>query len=210
MFSQAESILLSFAGTLPLEVFVLVASFFEEIVAPIPSPAVMMLAGSFAMVQERTLMMLVPLALIGAVGKTLGAIVVYVISDKAEDFVMQRFGGFFKVTHADVTAFSERLGTGAKSYFFLTFLRALPVIPSTLLSVGSGLLKIPLPLFIVATFLGSVVRDGFYLYAGYIGTKTLASFVSQSSIVERVIEIAVVCVILFYVAYRVYSRRKSP
>ncbi len=209
MFAQLEEILLSFANTLSLEVFVFVASFVEEVVAPIPSPTVMILAGSFAKVQEYSLYALVPLALIGAIGKTIGALVVYTITDKAEDFVMNRFGKFFGVTHEDVENFGKKLGNGMRDYVLLILLRALPFIPSVVVSVGSGLLKVPLPLFIISTFLGTIVRDSIYLYAGYAGVTALFAIINKSSNLETYIEVGVILAVLTFIGYRIYLRRKN-
>lgn len=209
MFSNLETILLSFVNTLSLEVFVFVASCVEEIVAPIPSPTVMVLAGSFAKAQEYTLLALIPLALFGALGKTVGALVVYTVTDKSEDFVMRKFGAFFNVSHADVENLGKKLGHGVYDYVLLTVLRALPFMPSVVVSVGSGLLKVPLPLFIVSTFFGTIIRDGFYLYAGYIGAQALASIISRSSNFEIYIELAVVASMLAFVGYRMYLRKKA-
>jgi len=207
MFLQLEALLLSFAQTLSLEVFVLVASFIEEVIAPIPSPTVMLIAGSFAKVQEYTVFMLIPLALIGAVGKTVGALLVYYVSDKAEDVVMHKFGKFFNVTHEDVENLGKKLGNGIRDYVLLTVLRTLPFIPSVVISAGSGLLKVPLPLFIVSTFLGTIFRDCFYLYAGYIGAQALTAIIAQSTNLETYIEVIVVLSVLIFIGYRVYQRK---
>lgn len=208
MFTYLENILMALVHSLPLEVFVFVASFVEEVVAPIPSPAVMLTAGLSAQIQGRVLLALIPLAVIGALGKTLGALAVYIISDKAEDVVMNKFAKFFNVTHADVEKFGNKLGNGRRDYVLMTLLRALPFIPSVVLSVGSGLLKVPLPLFIISTFLGTIVRDGFYLYAGYVGTTVLLSFINQTGHIETIIEVGVGLVFV-YVCTRIIKRRRD-
>ena len=208
MFTYLEEILLSFAHTLPLEMFVLVASVVEEVVAPIPSPTVMVTAGSFALIQDYTYSALVLLALIGAVGKTIGALVVYSITDKAEDVIMGKFGRFFNITHEDVEKFGKRLHGGVRDYFILTLLRALPFIPSVLISVGSGLIKVPLPVFITATFLGTILRDGFYLYAGYVGAEILTTLVSTSTHIESYVEYVVGGVILLGILYFFFKKTR--
>ena len=209
MFTYIETVLMSFVNILSLEVFVFVASIIEEVIAPIPSPTVMVVAGSVAQLQERALFFLIPLAIIGALGKVIGALFVYVISDKAEDFVLRRFGNFFNVSHEDVEAFGKRLGNGKRDYVLLTVLRALPFIPSVLLSVGSGVLKIPLPLFIFSTFFGTIIRDGFYLYAVFVGTEMLSAFVTQTSHMETYVEVFAAVVVISILVRMYFLKKKN-
>lgn len=209
MFAYFETILMSFVNTLSPEVFVFIASIIEEVIAPIPSPTVMVVAGSVAQLQERALFFLVPLAIIGALGKVIGALFVYVISDKAEDFVLRRFGNFFNVSHEDVEAFGKKLGNGKRDYVLLTVLRALPFIPSVLLSVGSGVLKIPLPLFIFSTFFGTIIRDGFYLYAGFVGTEILSAFVTQTTHMETYVEVFAAVVVISILVRMYFLKKKN-
>lgn len=209
MFGQLEAQLLTLVHTLPLEAFVLIASFIEEVIAPIPSPTVMVISGTVAQVQHYPLSGLFILALIGALGKTIGACVVYFITNKAEHVIMGSFGKFFGVTHEDVENLGKKLGNGFKDYILLTTFRALPFMPSVVVSVGSGLLKVPLKLFITTTFVGTIVRDGFYLYAGYVGAEALAMIINKSTNIETYIEILVVVAMLGYIGYRVHERKKS-
>ena len=208
MFTYLETVLLSFMEVLPLEAFVFIASIIEEIVAPIPSPTIMMLSGSLAQFQGRTLYLLIPLALIGACGKTLGALVVYFLSDRFEDVLMRRFGHFLNVSHDDVEAFGAKLGKGYRDYALLTLFRALPFVPSVLVSVGCGVLKVPLPIFITSTFLGTIFRDGFYLYAGFVGTKVLEEFIATSTHVEEYIVIYGVLIVAVVLTRLYFIRRK--
>lgn len=209
MFTQLEESLVSLAQTLPLEGFVFVASFVEEIVAPVPSPTVMLVAGSLAQVQGVALFGLITLVIIGAIGKTLGALCVYAISSKAEDVVLQKFGRFFGVTEADVLRLQGMLGNGVRDYVLLTVLRALPIMPSVLLSVGSGVLKVPIPLFIFSTFFGTLFRDGVYLYVGYVGTEALTTLVQTSTHIEKIIEYTVGILLLMFAFFFLYRRKKK-
>lgn len=207
MFSQLEAILISFIHTIPLEAFVFIASIVEEIIAPIPSPTVMIISGSFAEVQGRTVLALIPLALIGAVGKTFGGLIVYFIANKLEHFLMDTFGKFFNVSHDDVKKLGDTLGNGVRDYFLLTFLRALPIMPSVVVSAGSGILKIPLRLFIVTTFLGTIIRDGIYLYAGYVGLQIFKDMLEGTTKIETLIEVMIAAAVIIFLLYRRYAKR---
>ena len=208
MFDHLEELLLSLATAMPLPVFAAVSSAIEEIVAPIPSGPVMLVMGSLAQIQGYSLLMLLGLSLAATAGKLVGALVVYFVADKAEDLLAGRFAKFFGVTHAQIESFGARFGNGWKDYVLLTLLRTLPFVPSVVVSFGAGALKIPLRLFIVATIIGSILRDSFFLYLGYSGIgaadKILAYFSTVESFLQVVIVLGVMGTLgfLFYVHYK--------
>jgi membrane protein DedA with SNARE-associated domain len=208
MFTHAEVLLVSYIHALPLELFVFVASFIEEVVAPIPSPTVMVLSGSVAAIQDYTIFGLIVIAIIGAIGKTVGAIIVYFIADKAEDVVIGRFGAYFGVAREDIENLGKKLQGGLRDYTVLTVLRALPIMPSSIVSVGCGVLKIPLRLYIVATFIGTILRDGVYLLVGYLGIDMLTSLVKQSSHIESYVEIAILVIVFLFAGYYILKKRR--
>lgn len=208
MFATLESILISYAQVLPLPLFAAVSSFVEEIIAPIPSGPVMLVMGSLASVQGYTLLGLAGLTLAAALGKLAGSLVVYTIADKTEDVFSGRITAFFGITHAQIERLGAKLGNGWKDYLFLTTLRALPFIPSVVLSFGAGVLKVPLRLFIVATFIGSLIRDALFLYVGYLGLKGAEEILGRVESLQTIVEIVIVLGIVIGAGYLYYLHRK--
>lgn len=198
-FSKAEEVLISYAHTVPLEAFTFFGSLIEEIIAPIPSPIVMTVSGSLAAFQEKPLIYLLLLAVTGALGKVIGAWVLYTISDKAEDIVLNKFGKFLGVSHKEIEHIGSKLSNNWKDCVVLAIIRALPFVPSTVVSVGCGILRIDMKVFLPSTFIGTIVRDTVYLYFGYIGLSTFGSLLSGLNTLESVIQLvailAVACVI---------------
>lgn len=185
------------AEVIPLELFTFFGSFVEEVVAPIPSPIVMTMTGSIAAAQQTTIPYLLVLSVIGAVGKTLGAVLVYVIADRAEDFLFTRFGKILKISHTEIEQFGAKFSGSVRDYLLLFFLRALPVMSTALVSVASGIIALPLRVYIVGTFFGTIVRDFFYLYVGFTGIAALHAMVEGFDSIESLIQIlAGVCILL--------------
>lgn len=211
MFAYLEAQVLSLATLLPLPVFAALSSFIEEIVAPIPSGPVMLVMGSLAQVQGYSLLALFGLVLTATFGKLCGALVVYVIADKAEDILTGRFARFFGVTHAQIEAFGTRLGNGWRDYVLLTLLRTLPFVPSIVVSFGAGALKIPLRLFIIATIIGTILRDSFFLYLGYAGITAAEGLIERFSTIESMLQIAIATALIIAFLTLLYLRfvRKS-
>lgn len=206
MTSGLEQSLTSLIDAIPLELFAFVASFIEEVIAPIPSAGVLVLTGSFAAVQERTVLELIPLVLIAAVGKTLGAIIVYFFAEKISHFVFRSFGSWFKVSSEEISDLGKRMTGTPRDYIILTACRALPIIPSSVMSVGCGVLKIPFRLFMISTIIGTIVRDSVFIYAGYTGADFLKRLTESSVNVESYVQLGIVAIVATIFIY-VYLRR---
>ena len=209
MFVNLEHFVTSFAQLVPLPFFAFFATGLEELIQPIPSPSIMIITGFLALAQHYSIWGMIGLCLLGIIGKTLGAWLVYFIFDKVENILSSKFGKFIGVKPGDIEAFGARLGHGVKDYFLLIFLRAVPVFPSTILTVGGGLLKIPLKLFLVSTFVGTLFRGSLYFYMGYVGTSVTASVVKNTNNIESIIQIIVVLLLIIFLGYLYYRRKKA-
>lgn len=209
MFDSITNWLLSTAQQIPLELFTFFGSFVEELVAPIPSPIIMTVTGSIAAAQSKPMLYLLVLSLIGAAGKTLGAILVYFISDKAEDLVVGKFGKYIGVTHEEIENLGKRFKGGWKDFGLLLFLRALPIMSSAVVSICSGVIKIRMRTYVAATFLGTIIRDFFYLYVGFTGIETLQRLLTGFESVESIIQALVAVAIVLVIGWIAWKRRKN-
>jgi membrane protein DedA with SNARE-associated domain len=201
MITWLESVLYPYALTIPIELLIFFFSILEEIIPPIPAFPVMIMAGSFSQMQGYLLPTILWLALVAAVGKTIGAVIIYRVVDKMEDVFVQKFGNYFDLTPGALENFGKRISRGKYDYVFLTVARAIPFIPSTILTVGGGLLKIPLQVYVISTFIGTFIRDCFYLYAGYFGAEAFVIYLKNSETIGKYIEwpiiIGVICLLLY-------------
>lgn len=207
MFEQFVTYLETLAQVIPLTIFSFVGSFIEEVVAPIPSPFVMTGAGSIASSQHQVVVYLLLLAVIGAAGKTLGGLLIYWVADKGEDIVLTKFGKFIGVSHKEVETIGKYLNHGWRDDIVLFIIRALPILPSGPVSAVCGLIKLNLRTFITATFLGSIVRNLFFLYIGYEGLSILSSGFDQAENIGKIIFLVVALAGLVFVIYKRRSIR---
>lgn len=210
IFNQIVLYLEQSALVMPLELFIFVGSFIEEVIAPIPSPFILTLSGTIAAAKSLPLIALPYLALIGALGKTLGAWVLYYITDKLEDVILSKYGKFFGVTHKSVENIGKKFGKGWKDFFILLGLRSLPVVPSAPVSIVCGLIKINIKTYLTASFIGTFIRNSLFLYFGYAGVSSYQHVVSGLSDIESKVQMGLFVVVMGFIAYSYYKRYKKP
>lgn len=204
-----EHWLLATTNVIPLELFVLLGSFVEEILAPIPSPVVMTTAGAVVHARNLPWITLALIALIGAVGKTAGAWILYFIADKLEDALIPRFGHYLGVTHAHVEALGVKIGKGWKDDIFLLFARSLPIIPSAPISIASGLIKLDLRTYLWTTFAGTTIRNSLYLALGYLGLSQGKQLLEGAAIIENIVQLLLLASVGILITWAYWRRRKN-
>lgn len=194
----------------PLEVFVFVGTCIDEIISPIPAFFVLVPAGIAAHLQEYSLWYLGILALISGLARAISGYVLYILADKLEDVVFANNRKFFGYTHKDIEDYGKKLGSknGRKSWLLLFFMHALPVFPGTLLSLGSGFIRLPVSIFFSSTALGSTLSAIFFLYLGYAGVQT-ATLLSHLDATTQIVTMTLILSIggLFFWQY--LRRRRS-
>ena len=157
-------------------------SILEEVLAPIPSPLVMMLAGTIAHARNHPLAYLLLLSILASIGKTLGSWVFYILADKAEDVVLSRFGKILQISHKEVENIGKHFSGGLKDDLVLFVLRALPIVPTSLVSLVCGLIKLDLRTYLRSTFFGYFIRSFIFLYLGYTGIGTYESLFTSKEL----------------------------
>lgn len=207
MFEAFSVFLTSLAYVLPLELFVFIGSFIEEILAPIPSVLITTLAGSLALAKGYGWLGLLWLALLASLGKSIGCAILYVIADKAEDFLLVRIGPKIGITHAEVERIGKFFTGGIRDYLILIVIRALPLSPSLPISVFAGIIKIPFALYNIATVIGNLIRSLLFIAVGYTGLSAYQSLMHQANSLESLIQIGLAAFLGVFILYIYYLRR---
>jgi membrane protein DedA with SNARE-associated domain len=208
-FHSIEQAFQVFAHAVPLEIFVSVGSFVEEVVSPIPSTLVMGFAGSVAAARHEPILFLFWLSLLGNFGKIFGAWIYYVVGDKLEDVVVRRYGRYFGVEHAQIESIGKRFTGGWKDSLALFILRLLPFIPTTPVSIACGMIRMRLPEFLSITYVASFVKDIGYLFAGYYGIAALRRFLRHVAELRFHVGILIAAGIVVGLFLLWYHRRKG-
>ncbi len=186
-----------------------VGTFLEEVISPIPSLLVLIPAGAIVEARHISPSYIVVLAAICGVGRVLGGSILYWLSHRIEHAV---FGNrkLFGLTHADIVRLSQKLGDRKKAWrvwIVLFVLHSLPVFPGTLLSAGSGFIKIPYNIFASATFAGSMVNAFIYIWLGYMGLQAAQHLEDIGWLTNIVTVVVAVGLIAWYAIW--YTRRRK-
>lgn len=206
MFDSLVRTLTIFANSVPIELFVFVGSILEEIIAPIPSPFVMTTAGTLLSAQGFPATHILIIALIASIGKTIGCIIFYFLADKAEDVVIKKYGKYLGFSHTQVESIGKYFNGTITDDLLIIFLRALPVMPSTPVSLVAGFVKVNFRTFVQASFIGNYIRSVIFLFIGYEGLTTLTQGIDS---LESVVKILVVLALGGVLAFIYYKRGKG-
>jgi len=203
------SLIKTLATTIPLDVFAFIGSFLEEIIAPIPSPLVMTTAGTLAHTQNHTLLYLFWLALAASLGKTIASWLYYVLADKSEDLVLTRFGKYVGVSHKEVENIGKHFNGTWKDDVILLVLRSLPIMPTSLVSVVCGFIKLNMRTYLQSTFIGYFIRSFIFLYIGYTGMATYGNVSNELVSIESFIKVVSGAGLVLFLVWIFYKRGKG-
>ena len=161
---------------------VLLASFFEEVIVPIPSTLVQSAAGLFILAGvplswAGVWKLIIAVALPSAIGGMLGSLVIYALVYYGGMAAARRFGKYFFMSEEKILKARRAIEERKTLWIALTALRIIPILPSVLIAAGSGLLRVPLWLYASTTVLGFFLRA---LYLGGAGWFASGSYSATS------------------------------
>lgn len=143
---------------------IFLAALLETIIPPIPTLAIFPTAGFLASQQGVTLLGIIPMIILGALGATIGTSAIYLIALKLGRIVLLRYLRFVKVNNKKlerVEIWFEKYGDKA------VFLGRMVPVMREMISIPAGLLKMRIPKFVTYTFAGSCVWSAGTILSGY-------------------------------------------
>lgn len=208
VFQDAAIAIEGLATHVPLELYTFVASFIEEVIAPIPSPFVMTSAGSIAAAQDLPVFWLLWIAVIGSIGKTIGGALLYYAADKGEDVIIGKYGKFFGVSHKEIESIGKHFKGHWKDDLMLFGIRSLPIIPSAPVSIICGVIKVGWRTFLVSTFTGTIIRNLLFLYFGYVGLESFEGLMTGLESIESIMQLAIAVILGLVIIWFYWKRHK--
>lgn len=181
----------------------------EQIIVPIPSPVIIMGAGFILVPADASwarafLDITWQVVLPGVVASTLGSVLIYLAAAWGGKAFVDRFHKWLGFDWARVESFGARLqGPGAWTTLF--FMRALPIMPLSLISIAAGALRLPRGPYVLWTFLGSLPRC--YLLA-FLGWQAGSRAISLGKGVNRLESVGTLAVAALFIIVILILRRR--
>ncbi|MEK7636601.1 MAG: VTT domain-containing protein [Patescibacteria group bacterium] len=188
------------------------ASIVEEVIAPIPS-ALVLTASGFFLIPDGSFFdslgrIFIIIAIPGALGVTVGSLLFYGIAYTSGKPALIRWGRYFGVAWEDVEKLEKRFERGHVDEVALFTARTIPIIPSVVISSFCGFVRLPLKEYLVYSFLGTIVRAFFLGIIGWQVGDIYMRMAEYMNIIESFVFIFIIFAIIFFIARRLYMRRK--
>jgi len=185
----------------------------EQVIVPIPSPMIIMGAGAILISPELSILnaflqILWLIVLPGTIASTLGSYIGYTISYYGGKALVIRFQRFLDVDWNQIERLEKRF-QGKKEAWSLFLARAIPVFPISLVSIFSGLFRIPIRPFTLYTFLGSIFRCLFLGFVGWWAGATYEKVAGHIDSLETIISILMLIAMGGILGYLYYKFRRQ-
>ena len=153
---------------------VFLAALIETVFPPIPSEAVFPLAGYAILQNEMSVFHVVGVGIVGGLGATLGAIVIYLIALKLGRPGIIKYAKYFRIKEKQIEKAEKWFAKyGDKAVLFGRLVPGL----RELVSIPAGILNMRFPKFLLYTFIGSCAWSIALTAAGYyFGVSTIDFF----------------------------------
>jgi membrane protein DedA with SNARE-associated domain len=182
------------------------AALLENLFPPVPSELIFPLAGFTANIKGLGLIEgAIGMALVGAAGSTLGAIIIYFLSYKIGIPVIKRYGKYIGIREKDIHKTKQWFDKhGSKAVFFG---RLAPGIRE-IISIPAGIEKMDFTKFIIFTFAGSLIWSIFLTLVGFYLGHAWNRFYEKYSFIFGIFALVIVVGIVVAIIIR-YHKSKT-
>jgi membrane protein DedA with SNARE-associated domain len=184
---------------------VFAAAFLEVIFPPIPSEVIFPLVGFTASSKGLGLGNALGMAAVGALGSTVGAVLIYFVSMKVGRAAILRFGKRVRIGEPELEKAERWFGKYGSVAIFTG--RMVPGIRE-IISIPAGISGMNFPKFLVFTYSGSLVWSVALTLTGYYLGEAWTTFSDEASSAFTLVSVAVIAAIVG-IAGIWYVRRKK-
>jgi len=174
----------------------------ETVVVPIPSPLILMAAGFLLITAEKfsqAFLHSFGISLVAGIAQTIGSYIVYGVAFFGGKPLIDRYEKLHGVSWKEIETFRSKFERGRREELTLFLLRAIPVMPLSVISGVCGIIKMDFKKFTLATFLGTIPRNMFLSLLGWQLAGAYGSLALWINHAETVLTICLAVLIAGYV-----------
>jgi membrane protein DedA with SNARE-associated domain len=174
----------------------------ETIIVPLPSPLIVMAAGYILIPQETLLIVLASalwISLVAGLAQTIGSYLLFYIGYYGGKPVIEKYEKYHGVSWHEVQEFQKKFSKGRKEEFTLFLLRALPMMPLSVVSGVAGVMEMNPKRYTIATFLGVIPRNFVLAIAGFSFGEVYHLIASKIDYAETIMTAILILLIIIYI-----------
>lgn len=209
LFDQITNwIIVSIGDNGPL--FVFLGGLVEQVIVPIPSPLITM-AGGFLLVEQNVPLLqalheiLFKVSLPYTAAAVLGLGIVYFIAYFGGKPLIEKFEGWLGFSWRNIEQLQTRFQGNWWDGILLVALRAIPVIPISLVSGVAGAIRFPIVKFYLLSTIGILIRS---FLLGFIGWQTGEAYQAMAEGIEQIEDYVTVGLLILLVAVLFWGYRR--
>ncbi|HLN34096.1 MAG TPA: DedA family protein [Nitrososphaeraceae archaeon] len=185
---------------------IFIAALVETLFPIIPSELIFPLAGYVAQSQNLGIISAITFGLIGSIGSTVGALIIYTAALKVGRKVLLKIGRYFLINekklekselwfknHGKLAVFLGRLAPGVRE----------------LISIPAGLSRMNIIEFTFFTFIGSFIWSLSLTLVGYYLGEAWNKFSKESSPIFNILAVIIIFILSGIIVYRYFRKRKN-
>jgi len=188
----------------------------ESVIAPIPSPVIIMAAGfimlpASANFAQIIIPLLLTITLPGAFATTVGSYIGYGVGYFGGKPLIQKMEWLLGVSWDDLNNGIKYFQKGLKDELIVFTARAVPIIPLSVFSAVAGVTRINVKTFTIFTFLGALVRVFILGIAGWLLGAAYGELATQINALENIGLILIIglVILIFFLVYKRVNSGKS-
>jgi len=204
-------ILASIGRNGPLAIFL--GGLLEQVIIPIPSPLITMTGGFLLIPQNIPFLDVLKKALFQVVlpytiAASLGLGIVYFIAYFGGKPLIEKFKNYLGFSWAEITRLKKKFKGTKQDELLIIALRAIPVIPISVISGVCGAIRFPIPEFYIASIIGVFIRSFILALIGWQTGEAYQVIAQGLDKIESLITVAILGIIILTFIWGYKKREK--
>lgn len=184
---------------------VIIGMVIEEILVPVPSPAIPMAAGTFieaASISSALLQIFLLIVLPGSIASVISSYFVYSIAYYGGEPIVRKYGKYLDLSWEEIEQFEDHFVDNDNEKYYVALFRAVPIVPLSLISGSAGLFQMNWKQYGIWSFIGMLPRNFILAYIGWAVKDDFMVIASRIDSVSTAVALIVAVTVGGFILYR--------